>query len=32
MNIVKDRKVNFGYIHGVNIEKNIKQIYFEMID
>ena len=32
MNIVKDRKVNFGYIHGVNIEKNIKQIYLEMIE
>ncbi len=32
MNIVKDRKVNFGYIHGVNIEKNIKQIYLELIE
>jgi len=29
MNIVKERKVNFGYIHGVNVEKNIKQIYRE---
>ena len=32
MNIVKERKVNFGYIHGVNVEKNIRQIYREMVE
>ena len=27
MNTVRERKVSFGYIHGVNIEKNIRGIY-----
>jgi len=27
MNVVRERKVDFGYIHGVNIEKNIRSIY-----
>lgn len=31
MNVVRERKIDFGYIHGVNIEKNIRQIYREMI-
>ncbi len=27
MNVIHKRKINFGYIHGVNIEKNIRDIY-----
>lgn len=27
MNVIRERKINFGYIHGVNIEKNIRDIY-----
>lgn len=27
MNVVRERKVDFGYIHGVNIENNIRSIY-----
>lgn len=27
MNVVRERKADFGYIHGVNIEKNIRSIY-----
>ncbi len=27
MNVVREHKVDFGYIHGVNIEKNIQKIY-----
>ena len=28
--ILREHKVNFGYIHGVNIEKNIQSIYRDM--
>ena len=31
MNVVKDRNVDFGYIHGVNIENNIRQMYKELM-
>ncbi len=27
MNVVKEHGVNFGYIHGVNIENNVRKIY-----
>lgn len=27
MNVIRERKINFDYIHGVNIEKNIRDIY-----
>lgn len=27
MNVIRERKINFGYIHGVNIENNIRDIY-----
>lgn len=27
MNVIRERKINFSYIHGVNIEKNIRDIY-----
>lgn len=27
MNVVREHKVDFGYIHGVNIEKTIQKIY-----
>ena len=30
MNIIRERKINFGYIHGVNIEKNIRDIYLDL--
>ena len=30
INVVKERKVPFGYIHGVNIENNVRQIYTEL--
>lgn len=29
MNVIRERKINFGYIHGVNIEKNIRDIYLD---
>ena len=29
MNAIRERKINFGYIHGVNIEKNIRDIYVD---
>lgn len=29
MNVIRERKINFGYIHGVNIEKNIRDIYVD---
>ena len=29
MNVICERKINFGYIHGVNIEKNIRDIYVD---
>lgn len=32
MNVVRERKVGFGYIHGVNIDKNTRQIYNELIE
>lgn len=30
MNVIRERKINFGYIHGVNIEKNIRDIYMDL--
>lgn len=27
MNVIRERKIHFGYIHGVNVEKNIRDIY-----
>lgn len=27
LTVVRERKIDFGYIHGVNIEKNIRDIY-----
>ena len=30
MNVVKERGVDFGYIHGVNIENTVRKIYREM--
>ncbi len=29
INVIRERKINFGYIHGVNIEKNIRDIYVD---
>lgn len=29
MNVIRERKINFGYIHGVNIERNIRDIYVD---
>ena len=31
MNVVKERGVDFGYIHGVNIENNMRQMYRELV-
>ncbi|MBR5375791.1 MAG: hypothetical protein IK139_00765 [Lachnospiraceae bacterium] len=31
MNVVRERNLDFGYIHGVNIGNNIRQIYRELI-
>ena len=30
INVVRERKVDFGYIHGVNIEKTVRGIYREL--
>ena len=30
MNVVKEHNVDFGYIHGVNIENNMRQMYREL--
>lgn len=30
INVIRERKKNFGYIHGVNIEKNIRDIYMDL--
>ena len=32
LNVVREKKVDFGYIHGVNIEKNIRDIYRDVND
>lgn len=32
MKAIREKKVDFGYIHGVNIEKNIRDIYHEIFD
>lgn len=32
MNVIRERKINCGYIHGVNIEKNIRDIYVDFED
>lgn len=29
MNVIREGKINFGYIHGVNIERNIRDIYVD---
>lgn len=31
MKAIREKKVDFGYIHGVNIEKNIRDIYREVM-
>lgn len=31
MKTIREKKVDFGYIHGVNIEKNIRDIYREVV-
>ena len=31
INVLRGKKRSFGYIHGVNLEKNIRQIYNEMM-
>jgi hypothetical protein len=28
---IREKKVDFGYIHSVNIEKNIRDIYREVV-
>ena len=30
VNVVRERNISFGYIHGVNIENNIKAIYRDL--
>lgn len=30
VNVLRGKSLSFGYIHGVNLEKNIRQIYHEM--
>ena len=32
MSVIREKRVNLGYIHGVNIEKNIRDIYHEVVD
>ena len=32
LNVIRERKVDFGYIHGVNIDKNTRQIYKELVE
>ena len=32
MKAIREKKVDFGYIHGVNIEKNIRDIYREVVE
>ena len=32
MNVIREHGVDFGYIHGVNIEKNIRDIYRDVND
>lgn len=32
MKAIREKKVDFGYIHGVNIEKNIRDIYREICE
>lgn len=32
VNVVRERNISFGYIHGVNIENNIKTIYRDLND
>ena len=32
MKAIREKKVDFGYIHGVNIEKNIRDIYREVVN
>ena len=32
MKTIREKKVDFGYIHGVNIEKNIWDIYHEIYE
>ena len=30
LNILRERKISFGYIHGVNMENGIKKLYREL--
>ena len=30
LNILRERKIGFGYIHGVNIDNVIRQLYREL--
>lgn len=32
LNVIRQRKIPFGYIHGVNIEKNIRDIYRDLAE
>jgi len=32
MNVIRERNVDFSYIHGVNIERNIQDIYREVME
>ena len=32
MNVIREKKVDFSYIHGVNIERNIRDIYREVME
>lgn len=31
LKVIRERKIDFGYIHGVNIEKNIRDIYRDCV-
>jgi hypothetical protein len=30
VNVAREKKVGYGYVHGVNIEKNVRQMYREL--
>ena len=32
LNVIRERKVSFGYIQGVNIDKNTRQIYKDLVE
>lgn len=31
LNVLREHNIDFGYIHGVNIERNVKHIYDDMV-